>query len=214
IAGMVMGLLTVVKDAGVVTVSGIIPDPVEPSWLKDSASQTVNAYTQAALQFMQDPMRAVESTAQAFTDTVESEGVMYATGAAVAAFIPGSWAIKGASGVAKIGAGAARRAPKLLDSKPFSGNYYREKINAAKAEMAKIADMFSFGEKYAVSTGGVSFILRDKDLENHVNPQMVNMQNGGEERVESKGTGNKVNGLKEINEVNYEEKNLYLMSAM
>ncbi|GIP65687.1 hypothetical protein J32TS6_42420 [Virgibacillus pantothenticus] len=189
IASLVMGLLTVAKDAGVVTVSGIIPDPVEPSWLKESANETVDAYTQAALQFMQDPMRAVESTAQAFTDTVESEGVMYATGAAVAALIPGSWAVKGASGVAKLGAGAARRAPKLLDKKPFSGNYYREKINAAKAEMAKIADMFSFGKKYAVSTGGASFILRDKDFESHVNTQMVNRKNGGGERVETKGAG-------------------------
>ncbi|NBJ70638.1 hypothetical protein, partial [Roseburia sp. 1XD42-34] len=156
IAGMVTGLLTVVKDAGVVAVSGIVPDPVEPSWLKDSANETVDAYTQAALQFMQDPMRVVESTAQAFTDTVESEGVMYVTGATIPALIPGSWAVKGASGTAKLAAGAARKAPKLLDSKPFSGNYYRKKIDAAKAEMAKVADMFSFGEKYAVSTGGAS----------------------------------------------------------
>ncbi len=48
-----------------------------------------------------------------------------------------------------------------------------------------------------------SFILRDKDLENHVNPQMVNMKNGGGERVEIKDADNKVNDLKEINEVNY-----------
>ncbi|NBJ71620.1 hypothetical protein, partial [Roseburia sp. 1XD42-34] len=203
IASLVMGLLTVAKDTGIVVVSGIVPDPVEPSWLKESANETVDAYTQAALQFMQDPMRAVESTAQAFTDTVEREGIMYVTGATIPALIPGSWAVKGVSGAARLAAGAVRKAPKLLDEKPFSGNYYREKIDAAKAEMAKIADMFSFGEKYAVSTGGVSFILRDKDLENHVNTQMVNMKNGEEERVESKGTGNKVNGLKEINEVNY-----------
>ncbi len=192
IAGIITGLTTVVKDAGVVAVSGIVPDPIEPSWLKDSANQTVDAYSQAALQFIQDPMRAVESAAQAFTDTVEQEGVMYATGAAVAALIPGSWAVKGASGAARLAAGAARKAPKLLDKKPFSGNYYREKIDVAKAQMAKIADMFSFGEKYAVSTGGASFILRDKDLENHVSPQMVNMKNGGGERLETKGAGNKI----------------------
>ncbi|NBJ71720.1 MULTISPECIES: HNH endonuclease, partial [Clostridia] len=30
-------------------------------------------------------------------------------------------------------------------------------------------------------------ILRDKDLENHVNTQMVNMKNGGGERLETKG---------------------------
>ncbi|AUJ24249.1 hypothetical protein [Virgibacillus dokdonensis] len=137
IAGMVTGLLTVVKDAGVVAASGVVPDPVEPSWLKESADETVDAYTRAAIQFLQDPIRAVESTAQAFTDTVESEGVMYVTGGTIPALIPGSLAVKGASGVAKLGAGAARKAPKLLGSKPFSGNYYRKKVDAAKLEWLK-----------------------------------------------------------------------------
>ncbi|SHH87921.1 hypothetical protein [Virgibacillus chiguensis] len=189
IAGMVTGLLTVVKDAGVVAVSGVVPDPVEPSWLKESADETVDAYTRAAIQFLQDPMRAVESTAQAFTDTVESEGVMYVTGAALPALIPSAWAVKGASGVAKLGAGAARRAPKLLDSKPFSGNYYREKVDAAKAGMVKVTEKFTFGKDYALSTDGATFILRDKDVESHVNPQMVNVKNGRGERIETKGAG-------------------------
>ncbi|WP_240458778.1 HNH/ENDO VII family nuclease [Virgibacillus sp. Bac330] len=198
IAGMVTGLLTVVKDAGVVAVSGVVPDPVEPSWLKDSADETVDAYTQAAIQFLQDPIRAVESTAQAFTDTVESEGVMYVTGAALPALIPSSLAVKGASGVGKLGAGAARRAPKLLDSKPFSSNYYRKKIEAAKAEMVKVTEKFSFGKDYAFSTGGANFILRDKALENHVNPQMVNMENSRGKRVETKGTGKEYKNYKAV----------------
>ncbi|WP_425303967.1 RNase A-like domain-containing protein [Virgibacillus chiguensis] len=192
IAGMVTGLVTVVKDAGVVAVSGVVPDPVEPSWLKDSADETVDAYTQAAIQFLQDPIRAVESTAQAFTDTVEQEGVMYVTGATFPALIPSSLAVKGASGVAKLGAGAARRTPKLLDSKPFSGNYYRKKIEAAKAEMVKVTEKISFGKDYALSTGGANFILRDKALEDHVNPQLVNMKNGG--GGEAKGIDNVKSG--------------------
>ncbi|WP_254844012.1 HNH/ENDO VII family nuclease [Virgibacillus dokdonensis] len=198
IAGMVTGLLTVVKDAGVVAASGVVPDPVEPSWLKESADETVDAYTRAAIQFLQDPIRAVESTAQAFTDTVESEGVMYVTGGTIPALIPGSLAVKGASGVAKLGAGAARKAPKLLGSKPFSGNYYRKKVDAAKAGMAKVTEKFTFGKDYALSTGGANFILRDKVLENHVNPQMVNMENSGGKRVETKGTGKEYKNYKAV----------------
>ncbi|WP_199690386.1 MULTISPECIES: hypothetical protein, partial [Clostridia] len=127
--------------------------------------------------------------------------VMYATGAAVGALIPGSWAVKGASGVAKIGAGVARKAPKLLDKKPFSGNYYREKVDVAKAGMAKIADIFSFSEKYAVSTGGASFILRDKDFAEGTTPQMFKIQNGREERVETKG----INVVKDIPKINVDD---------
>ncbi|WP_121639173.1 HNH/ENDO VII family nuclease [Virgibacillus sp. Bac330] len=197
IAGMVTGLLTVVKDAGVVAVSGVVPDPVEPSWLKDSADETVDAYTRAAIQFLQDPMRAVESTAQAFTDTVEQEGVMYFTGATIPALIPGSMAVKGASGVAKLGAGAARRAPKLLDSKPFSGNYYRKKVDAAKAGMAKVREKFTFGKDYALSTGGANFILRDKEFEDKASTQMFNMKDA---RVQSGSTG-KLNSTKDIYKV-------------
>ncbi|WP_331805708.1 hypothetical protein [Virgibacillus dokdonensis] len=201
IAGMVTGLLTVVKDAGVVAVSGVVPDPVEPSWLKESAGETVDAYTQAALQFLQDPIRAVESTTQVFTDTVESEGVMYVTGATIPALIPGSLAVKGASGVAKLGAGAARRAPKLLDSKPFSGNYYRKKIEAAKAGMAKVTEKFTFGKDYALSTGGANFKLRDKDFAEGTTPQMLKIQNGREERVETKG----INVVKDIPKINVDD---------
>ncbi|NWO14198.1 HNH/ENDO VII family nuclease [Virgibacillus sp.] len=197
IAGMVTGLLTVVKDAGVVAVSGVVPDPVEPSWLKDSADETVDAYTQAAIQFLQDPIRAVESTAQAFTDTAESEGVMYVTGATIPALIPGSLAVKGASGVAKLGAGAARRAPKLLDSKPFSGNYYRKKIEAAKAGMAKVTEKITFGKDYALSTGDANFKLRDKDFEDKASTQMFNMKDA---RVQSGSTG-KLNSTKDIYKV-------------
>ncbi|MEB5452608.1 AHH domain-containing protein, partial [Virgibacillus pantothenticus] len=187
IASLVMGLLTVAKDAGVVTVSGIVPDPVEPSWLKDSADETVDAYTQAALQFMQDPMRAVESAAQAFTDTIEQEGVMYATGAAVAALIPGSWAVKGASGTAKLAAGAARKAPKLLDKKPFSGNYYREKIDAAKAGMAKVKMPVFYREQLSTGDSTIPIVGMERKPLGEIRPQMFVVKNGGGGKIEAKG---------------------------
>ncbi|SHI01537.1 DNase/tRNase domain of colicin-like bacteriocin [Virgibacillus chiguensis] len=194
IAGMVTGLLTVVKDAGVVAVSGVVPDPVEPSWLKDSADETVDAYTQAAIQFLQDPMRAVESTAQAFTDTVESEGVMYVTGATIPALIPGSLAVKGASGVAKIGAGAARRAPKLLDSKPFSGNYYREKVEAAKAGMVKVKMPVFYREKLSTGESTIPILGMERKPLGEIRPQMFSVKNLGEraqKKFEAKSTVNK-----------------------
>ncbi|WP_240458699.1 AHH domain-containing protein [Virgibacillus sp. Bac330] len=193
IAGMVTGLLTVVKDAGVVAVSGVVPDPVEPSWLKESADETVDAYTQAAIQFLQDPMRAVESTAQSFTDNVEQEGVMYVTGATIPALIPSSMAVKGVSGVAKLGAGAARRAPKLLDSKPFSGNYYLEKVDAAKAGMAKVKMPVFYREQLSTGDSTIPTAgMRWKPL-GDIRPQMFAVKNGGGGKIEAKGTGNTVN---------------------
>ncbi|WP_207667473.1 hypothetical protein [Clostridium sp. 1xD42-85] len=101
-----------------------------------------------------------------------------------------SWAVKGASGTAKLAAGAARRAPKLLDSKPFSGNYYRKKIEAAKAGMAKVTEKFTFGKDYALSTGGATFIIKDKDFAVDAKSQTFNMQHGEGEKVKTRGTGN------------------------
>lgn len=67
IVGMVTGLVTVVEDAGVVILSGVIPDVIEPPKLKEKADQTIDTYTQAAIQFIQDPIRTAESVAQVVT---------------------------------------------------------------------------------------------------------------------------------------------------
>ncbi|AUJ24248.1 hypothetical protein A21D_01142 [Virgibacillus dokdonensis] len=61
-----------------------------------------------------------------------------------------------------------------------------------------MTEKFTFGKDYALSTGGANFILRDKALENHVNPQMVNMENSGGKRVETKGTGKEYKNYKAV----------------
>ncbi|WP_199690460.1 AHH domain-containing protein [Roseburia sp. 1XD42-34] len=124
---------------------------------------------------------------------MESEGVMYVTGATIPALIPGSWAVKGASGVAKLGAGVARKAPKLLDKKPFSGNYYRKKIEAAKAGMAKVKMPVFYREQLSTGDSTIPTAgMRWKPL-GDIRPQMFAVKNGGGGKIEAKGTGSTVN---------------------
>jgi len=83
-----VGVVTLAVDVGIMIVSGIIPDPIEPDILKQSANEKMDAYTDMLVQAIKDPMGVLESIGQSISDTVEEEGIMYVTGYGASAFVP------------------------------------------------------------------------------------------------------------------------------
>ncbi|MFU0789012.1 MAG: TNT domain-containing protein [Virgibacillus proomii] len=187
IVGLVSGLVTVAVDAGVIVASGYIPDVIEPAWLKDKADKTLDSYTQAAIQFLQDPMRVAESAAQSFTDTVEQEGIMYVTGSALPALIPSTWALRGAKGISKVG--SAGKSPKLTGGKPYSKSYFQEKLNAAKAELAKVKVPVFYREQLSTGYSTIPMIGMGSKPLGEIRPQMFSVKNEGKDTL--KGNGSK-----------------------
>ncbi|WLR43225.1 HNH endonuclease [Bacillus carboniphilus] len=97
------GLYTIVEDAGIIYLSQAIPDFVEPEILKSSANQRIDKYTASLQQIIEDPMGAVESIGQSFSDTYEEEGIAYVTGGAVPSFIPYAGQLEKITKVGKLG---------------------------------------------------------------------------------------------------------------
>lgn len=83
-----VGVVTLAVDVGIMIVSCIIPDPIEPDILKQSANEKMDAYTDMLVQVIKDPMGVLESIGQSISDTVEEEGIMYVTGYGASAFVP------------------------------------------------------------------------------------------------------------------------------
>jgi len=87
------------------SVSASIPDPYEPKFLKENADETIDGYYDAAVQFIQDSIIAVESMFKSLTDVYEEEGAMHVTGTVLPALIPTAWAAKEAKGLAGLRGG-------------------------------------------------------------------------------------------------------------
>ena len=72
--GMVTSPVTIAGDVGIVSLSAIIPDPIEPELIKTKADETFEGYKETAIQLIQNPMSIIELAAQSVSDTVETEG--------------------------------------------------------------------------------------------------------------------------------------------
>ncbi|MBA4537395.1 hypothetical protein H1Z61_09630 [Bacillus aquiflavi] len=97
------GLLTLVLDAGIVVLSDIIPDIIEPEGLKQAANDRVEIYKQTMKHIISDPMSVVESIGQTAFDAAEDEGIMYVTGFGLTTFVPVvGQAGRGAKGVSTL----------------------------------------------------------------------------------------------------------------
>ena len=86
--GLVAGVATIAWDVGVVSVSAIIPDPIEPTFLRNKADETFDEYKEAAIQLVQDPISVVELVVQMVSDAIKYEGAAYLTGETLTRFIP------------------------------------------------------------------------------------------------------------------------------
>ncbi|MEI3604982.1 hypothetical protein SPD48_04700 [Pseudogracilibacillus sp. SE30717A] len=107
--GMVTGLVTIAGDVGIVSLSAIIPDPIEPELIKTKADETFEGYKQIAIQLIENPMSMLELAAQSVSDTVETEGPAYLAGNALTVLIPASFGIKAVKGGAGLkGPGKAK----------------------------------------------------------------------------------------------------------
>ncbi|UQZ77759.1 hypothetical protein C2I17_23540 [Niallia circulans] len=82
------GLITLVIDAGIVAASGIIPDSIEPDFLKKASTKRIESATETLDAIIHDPTIVLESMAQSITDTAEKEGIMYVSGSAATSFLP------------------------------------------------------------------------------------------------------------------------------
>ncbi|MGI8350475.1 hypothetical protein NiCM35_11955 [Niallia circulans] len=82
------GLITLVIDAGIVAASGIIPDSIEPDFLKKASTKRIESATETLDAVIHDPVIVLESMAQSITDTAEKEGIMYVSGSAATSFLP------------------------------------------------------------------------------------------------------------------------------
>ena len=181
--GLVAGVATIAWDVGVVSVSAIIPDPIEPTFLRNKADETFDEYKEAAIQLVQDPMSVVELVAQTVNDTIEHEGIPYLTGETLTAFIPASMGVKVVKGASKLkGPGK-----KNVNNSFYSKEFYQGKIDAAKAGLADVKVPVFTKEK--LSTGSTeipAFGMESKRL-SEVYPQMFKGKGDG---------GKKANGAK------------------
>ncbi|WP_234998534.1 hypothetical protein [Salirhabdus sp. Marseille-P4669] len=90
----VEGLIGLSEDAGIIIVSAIIPDAIEPDFLKQEAYDRLQPYKQALIQVIEDPKGVVENMVNSFTEMVDEEGMMYAIGYSGSSFIPMAGATK------------------------------------------------------------------------------------------------------------------------
>ncbi|WP_407701308.1 DNA/RNA non-specific endonuclease [Virgibacillus dakarensis] len=193
VLGMITGLLTVAGDLGIIVLSGVIPNPIEPAFLRDKAEETADSYQEAVVQFVKDPMRAVESVAQSFTDSVEEKGIMYVTGSALPAVIPSTWALKGVKAVSKLkGAG---KSPNVAGSKfPYSKEFIQNKINAAKEKLGKVPWL----HREVVSTGFSRHSVYGVKPLSEVHPQLFAVKGEGNGRGNSSNTNILDKKIKEV----------------
>ncbi|WP_245828977.1 hypothetical protein [Salipaludibacillus agaradhaerens] len=77
---LVEGVLVLVGNGLILVVSDIIPDEIEPAFLKDKADSIKDGFKEVTKQLLEDPFIIVESIGQSISDTWEEEGIMYASG--------------------------------------------------------------------------------------------------------------------------------------
>ncbi|WP_243291858.1 hypothetical protein [Bacillus sp. FJAT-47783] len=204
---IVVGVVTIVADLGVVTLSGAIPDIIEPDFLKNEANETIDEYTQTALQFITNPVSVAESFAQSITDSVEHNGMMYATGNILPSFISGVGATKGLKAVSKVKGVTKAKSPSKVAGNlkvnlkkvyPYSQKYITNKLTQAKVALNSLRHNIGktkvpvtvAKERYVTPEGiGVNkYTLKTKQL-NEISPQMFSVSKS--DRVKTKGIGGK-----------------------
>ncbi|WP_245828974.1 hypothetical protein [Salipaludibacillus agaradhaerens] len=77
---LVEGVLVLARNGLILVISDIIPDDIEPAFLKDKADSIKDGLTEVTKQLLEDPFIIVESIGQSISDTWEEEGIMYASG--------------------------------------------------------------------------------------------------------------------------------------
>ena len=123
VIGMATGIVTIAGDVGIIVLSGIIPDSIEPELIKTTADETFEGYKDVAIQLIENPMSVVELAAQSVSDTVETEGIAYLTGGALTAIIPASFGVK----VVKGGAGLKGPGKAKADNPPLQQGVFSKK---------------------------------------------------------------------------------------
>jgi len=167
--GLVAGVATIAWDVGVVSVSAIIPDPIEPTFLRNKADETFDEYKEAAIQLVQDPMSVVELVAQTVNDTIEHEGIPYLTGETLTAFIPASMGVKVVKGASKLkGPGKTNVGEAKGDAKSNGGKEAEGIANVSDADKARLD-----GWEYRPSN---EHYLKHKQI--YDNPKYYNQETG------------------------------------
>ncbi|MEI3604988.1 hypothetical protein SPD48_04740 [Pseudogracilibacillus sp. SE30717A] len=192
VIGMVTGLVTIAGDVGIVGLSAIIPDPIEPELIKTKADETFEGYKEIAIQLIQNPMSMLELAAQSVSDTVETEGIAYLTGNALTVLIPASFGIKAVKGGAGIkGPGKAK-----VDKSPYSKEFIQGKIDTALAGLGNVKVPVFYKEKLSTGPSDITSVGVEMKSLSEVQPQMFKGKGVG---VEVKGTKGTVKGVPEIN---------------
>jgi hypothetical protein len=153
---IVVGLVTIVVDAGIISVSNQIPDIIEPKFLKDASDERIDNYTAMVQQIVEDPFSVVEGIAQSFSDSAEEEGIVYVTGNFAAGFVP----VVGWSKYARIGKVFDTDKPKKPVRKP--SNEGGDKVDPVEvlANRKKISD---FG-KYSTNIDDKVKVIEKENL--------------------------------------------------
>ncbi len=187
VIGMVTGIATIVGDVGIVVLSGIIPDSIEPELIKTTADETFEGYKDVAIQLIENPMSVVELAAQSVSDTVETEGIAYLTGGALTAIIPASFGVK----VVKGGAGLKGPGKTKVDKSPYSMEFIQRKIDAASAGLGNVKVPVFYKEKLSTGSSDITSSGIEMKSLSEVQPQMFK----GKEAA---------NGDKRTSEIKYE----------
>ncbi|MEI3614498.1 HNH/ENDO VII family nuclease [Pseudogracilibacillus sp. SO30301A] len=182
VIGMVTGIVTIAGDVGIVALSAIIPDPIEPEWIKTKADETFEGYKETAIQLIQNPMSMLELTAQSVSDTVEAEGIAYVTGGAFTALIPASFGVK----VVKGGAGIKGPGKAKVDKSPYSKEFFQRKIDAASAGLGNVKVPVFYKEKLSTGSSDITSSGIEMKSLSEVQPQMFKGKGDG---VGSNSTG-------------------------
>ncbi|MEI3614496.1 hypothetical protein [Pseudogracilibacillus sp. SO30301A] len=191
VIGMATGIVTIAGDVGIIVVSGIIPDSIEPELIKTTADETFEDYKDVAIKLIQNPMSMFELAAQSVSDTVETEGIAYLTGGALTAIIPASFGVK----VVKGGAGLKGPGKAKVDKSPYSKEFFQRKIDAASAGFGNVKVPVFYKEKLSTGSSDITSSGIEMKSLSEVQPQMFKGKGDG---VEVKGTKGTVKGVPEI----------------
>jgi hypothetical protein len=77
---LVEGVVVLAGNGLILVVSDIIPDEIEPAFLKDKSDSIMDDFQAVTKQLLEDPFIIVESIGQSISDTWEEEGAMYMSG--------------------------------------------------------------------------------------------------------------------------------------
>ncbi|WP_234396952.1 DNA/RNA non-specific endonuclease [Bacillus massiliglaciei] len=82
------GSSMLIIDTRIISLSSMIPDVIEPPFLKKASDKRIESAKEMLELAIEDPAIILESMAQSISDTAEKEGIMYASGSAATSFIP------------------------------------------------------------------------------------------------------------------------------